>query len=191
MKLKNMVKYKHMRILVLSMLLPFAAGAARVEFPALPAPEFADTECETNVVFCAGATKDNQWEFSIELDATSGNCVEVVFGTDADGDGTLGIEEGELSVGWECGEWFLRDRRTNEMRRERSEPGRRRLEWTVFLDSQRRVRGWKENVFGGLPPLHCFSPTWNMARISASGLDPSNEAVESRVSAQGFIVRVR
>ena len=191
MKLKNMVKYKHMRILVLSMLLPFAAGAARVEFPALQAPEFADTECETNVVFCAGESEDNKWEFSLELDATRSNCVEVVFGTDADGDGTLGIEEGELAVGWECGEWFLRDRRANTMRRAQCEPGRRRLEWTVFLDSQRRVKGWKGNVFGGVPPPHCFSPSWNMARVSASGLDPANEAVESRVFAQGFSVRVR
>ncbi len=186
-----MVKYLPVKTLAMLLFLPFAAGAARVEFPASQAPEFADTECETNVVFCAGATKDNKWEFSLELDATSGNCVEVVFGTDADGDGTLGIEEGELSVGWECGEWFLRDRRTNEMRRERSGTGRRRLEWAVFLDPRRRVKGWKGNVFGGVPPPHCFSPSWNMARVSASGLDPANEAVESRVFAQGFSVRVR
>ena len=191
MKRENMVKYLHMRILALSILLPFAAVAARVAVAPMPQSPYADTESETNVVFCAGAAKDNKWEFSLELDATQCNCVEVVFGTDADGDGTLGIEEGELAVGWECGEWFLRDRRANTMRRAQCEPGRRRLEWAVFLDPRRRVKGWKGNVFGGVPPPHCFSPSWNMARVSASGLDPANEAVESRVFAQGFSVRVR
>ena len=191
MKHGNMVKYRAVRTLATILFLPFAAVGARVAVAPMEVSPYADTESETNVVFCAGAAKDNKWEFSLELDATQCNCVEVVFGTDADGDGTLGIEEGELAVGWECGEWFLRDRRANTVRRAQCEPGRRRLEWTAFLDPQRRVRGWKGNVFGGVPPLHCFSPFWNMARISASGLDPSNEAVESRVSAQGFIVRVR
>ncbi len=188
---ENMVQYGAVKALAILLLLPFAAVGARVAVAPLPQSPYADTESETNVVFCAGESEDNKWEFSLELDATRSNCVEVVFGTDADGDGTLGIEEGELSVGWECGEWFLRDRRTNEMRRERSGTGRRRLEWAVFLDPRRRVKGWKGNVFGGAPPPHCFSPSWNMARVSASGLDPANEAVESRVFAHGFSVRVR
>ena len=56
---------------------------------------------------------DNLWRLLIELDATASNCVEVVFGADADGDGKLGVKEGELCVGWDCGEWFWRDRRAN------------------------------------------------------------------------------
>ena len=186
-----MVQYAAVRMSALALLLPFAAMAARVVVAPMPESPFADTEGETNVVFCAGEAKDNKWQFSMELEATASNCVEVVFGTDADGDGTLGIEEGELAVGWDCGGWFLRDRRANTVRREECEPGRRRLEWTAFMDSRRRVTGWTGNVFGrGDAPSGCFNPSWNMVRVTASGV-ASGECVESRLSAQGLSVRVR
>ena len=185
----NMVQYKPVKALATLLLLPFAAVAARVEFAQTPAAEWADAEAETNIVFCTGAAKDNKWEFSIELDAAIDNCLEVVFGTDADGDGTLGIEEGEMSVGWDCGEWFLRDRRANAMCCSQCEPGRQRLEWTLHLDSQRRVKKLESNVFGGAAPLPFFNPDWNMARVVAGG--SAGERVESRLSAQGFSVRVR
>ena len=70
-------------------------------------------EVETNVVFSTGAATDNKWTLTIERDAATSNSVEVVFGCDANEDGVLGIEEGELSIGWDCGEWFWRDRRAN------------------------------------------------------------------------------
>ena len=70
-------------------------------------------EVETNVVFSTGAATDNKWTLTIERDAATSNSVEVVFGCDANEDGVLGIEEGELSIGWDCGEWFWRDRRSN------------------------------------------------------------------------------
>ena len=182
---------KLLPVVVLFCLVAPAGAAKKVVVTSLPEPVRAFAETETNVTFTVGAVTNSTWKLSVELDASASNCVEVVLGTDADGDGALGIEEGELAVGWECGEWFLRDRRANTMRRAQCEPGRRRLEWAVFLDPRRRVKGWKGNVFGGVPPPHSFSPSWNMARVSASGLDPANEAVESRVFAQGFSVRVR
>ena len=187
----NMVKYSAMKLIALSLLLPFAATAARVELPSVPGAEWADTESETNVVFCAGAAKDDKWEFSIELDAAQDNCVEVVFGTDADGDGALGIEEGEFSVGWDCGEWFVRDRKTGSTLREECAAGRRRLQWTVSIDSMRRVKSWEGNVFHCDAPKSCFSPAWNMARVVAGGASPVGERITSLVCAQGFSVRVR
>ena len=96
-----------------SLLALSAFAGARVVVPSLPAPVRPLAEIETNVVFDAGLAGDNLWRLSIELDATASNCVEVVFGTDADGDGALGIEEGGLCVGWDCGEWFWSDRRAD------------------------------------------------------------------------------
>ncbi len=88
-----------------------ASAAARVAVPSLPEPVRPLAEAETNVVFDAGAAGENLWRLVVELDASASNCVEVVLGVDANADGALGIEEGEFCVGWDCGEWFWRDRR--------------------------------------------------------------------------------
>ena len=99
---------------ILVTLLAFSAFAgARVVVPSLPEPVRPLAEVETNVFFDAGVATDNKWTLTIESDAATSNNVEVVFGCDANEDGVLGIEEGELSIGWDCGEWFWRDRRSN------------------------------------------------------------------------------
>ena len=89
-----------------------AFAGQRVVVPQLPTPVRPLAEVGTNVVFATGAATDNKWTLTIERDAATSNSVEVVFGCDANEDGVLGIEEGELSIGWDCGEWFWRDRRT-------------------------------------------------------------------------------
>ena len=69
-------------------------ASERLSVADLPMPLRPLAEVETNVVFNAGAASDNLWRLLIELDATASNCVEVVFGADADGDGKLGVKEG-------------------------------------------------------------------------------------------------
>ena len=69
----------------------------------LPTPERPLAEVETNVVFSTGTATDNKWTLTIERDAATSNSVEVVFGCDANEDGVLGVEEGDLCVGWDCG----------------------------------------------------------------------------------------
>ena len=98
-----------MKYIVTFLCLAIAAAAsavARLSVDALPGPVRPLAEAETNVVFSAGARGDNLWKLSIELESSVSNCVEVVFGTDANNDGVLGVGEGELCVGWDCGEWF-------------------------------------------------------------------------------------
>ena len=90
-----------------------AFAGPRVVVSQMPEPVRALAEVETNVVFSTGAATDNKWTLTIERDTLVSNCVEVVFGCDANEDGILGIEEGELSIGWDFGEWFWRDRRAN------------------------------------------------------------------------------
>ena len=84
-----MVKYPQMKFaaaVLLALLVHASAFAgARVVVPSLPEPVRPLAEVETNVVFDAGGTGDNLWWLTIELDAAASNCVEVVFGTDANG----------------------------------------------------------------------------------------------------------
>ena len=164
-----------------------AIGGARLAVNDAPAPVRPLAEAETNVVFDAGSPAENKLRLSIELDASLSNCVEVVFGTDSDGDGVLGIAEGELCVGWDCGEWFWRDRRANELRRAAGTG--HRLDWTLMLDRDRSARRLFSPAFPETVAPTCFSPEWNMARVVVRGAD--SVQVSSKVVVDALILRIR
>ena len=82
------------------MTLTTAFLAAALFVPSMPPPEYADCEVVTNCVFDASRGDAKMFAVRIELDATSSNGVEVVFGRDADGDGILSRTEEAMAVGY-------------------------------------------------------------------------------------------
>ena len=164
-------------------------AAARLSVDALPEPVRPLAEAETNVVFSAGARGDNIWNLSIELEASVSNRVEVVFGTDANNDGGLGVGEGELCVGWDCGEWFWCDRRSGEVGSVECASGSRRLDWALRLDADRSARSVGGNVFSGAIAPTCFNPDWNIARVVSRGAESLR--VESKVTVDALKLRIR
>lgn len=165
------------------------AAASRMSVDALPELVRPLAEVETNVAFSVGMPGDNIWRLSIELDASTSNCVEVVIGTDADGDGALGIDEGEFSVGWSCGEWFWRDRRGGGTGRVVDGEGARRLDWTLRLSEGKSARSVVSNVFSGAIDPACFNPAWNMIRVVSRGAESLR--VESKVTVDALKLRIR
>ena len=187
-----MVKYLHMKfaVPVLFVLFSFSAfAAAWVVVPQLPEAMRPLAEVETNVAFSVGMPGDNIWRLSIELDASTSNCVEVVMGTDADEDGALGIDEGEFSVGWSCGDWFWRDRRGGGTGRVADAEGARRLDWTLRLTEDKSARSVVGNVFSGAVDPTCFNPAWNMIRVVSRGAESLR--VESKVTVDALKLRIR
>lgn len=187
-----MVKYQQMKFAALSLfafLSVSALAGARVVAPSLPEAVRPLAEVETNVVFSVGAPRDNLWRLSVELDASVSNCVEVVLGCDADEDGALGIDEGEFSVGWSCGEWFWRDRRGGGTGRVADGEGARRLDWTLRLTEEKTARSVVGNVFSGAVDPTCFNPAWNMIRVVSRGA--VSLRVESKVTVDALKLRVR
>ena len=162
-------------------------ASERLSVADLPMPLRPLAEVETNVVFNAGAASDNLWRLLIELDATASNCVEVVFGADADGDGKLGVKEGELCVGWDCGEWFWRDRRSSTACR--VEGTTQRLDMTLYLNRDREAKLLASSVFPSVVSPTCFNPDWNLARVVSRGAETVN--VESKVSIDALKLRIR
>ena len=73
-------------IFLLPLIVP-AAAAAGVAVGPLPAPDYADTEVSTNFAFSVGEGQSRGIVFTVELQATPSNNVEVAIGVDADGDG--------------------------------------------------------------------------------------------------------
>ena len=153
----------------------------------MPEPMRTLAEVETNVVFSTGAATDNKWTLTIERDTLVSNCVEVVFGCDANEDGILGIEEGELSIGWDCGEWFWRDRRANAACR--VEGTAQRLDMTLYLNRGRAARSLASSVFPSAVSPTCFNPDWNFVCVVSRGAEAIY--VESKISIDALKLRIR
>ena len=159
----------------------------RVVVSQMPEPVRALAEVETNVVFSTGAAADNKWTLTIERDAAMSNSVEVVFGRDANEDGVLGVEEGELCVGWDCGEWFWRDRRANTTCRVVGTT--QSLDVTLYLNRDREAKSLASSVFPSVVSPTCFNPDWNLARVVSRGAEAIY--VESRISIDALKLRIR
>ena len=159
----------------------------RVVVSQLPTPMRPLAEVETNVVFSTGTAKDNKWTLTIERDAATSNSVEVVFGCDANEDGVLGVEEGDLCVGWDCGEWFWRDRRSNAACR--VEGTAQRLDMTLYLNRDRSAKSLVSSVFPSVVSLTCFNPDWNLARVVSRGAETVR--VKSKISINALTLRIR
>ena len=162
-----------------------AFAGQRVVVPQLPTPVRPLAEVGTNVVFATGAATDNKWTLTIERDAATSNSVEVVFGCDANEDGVLGVEEGDLCVGWDCGEWFWRDRRANAACR--VEGSAQRLDMTLYL-RDREAKSLASSVFPSVVSPTCFNPDWNLARVVSRGAETIR--VESKISINALTLRV-
>ena len=178
---------KHLLIVLCLGLALAVHASARVVVPSLPEAVRPLAEVETNVVFSTGAAADNKWTLTIERDAAASNSVEVVFGRDANEDGVLGVEEGELCVGWDCGEWFWRDRRANTTCRVVGTT--QRLDMVLYLARDREAKSLSSSVFPAVVSPTCFNPDWNLARVVSRGAEIVR--VESKVSIDALKLRIR
>ena len=167
-----------------------ACAAVSFAPPRLPPCAFADTEASSNFVFGTGTDLDRNWILSVEADVTSNNNVQVEFGVDRDGDGALSVDERELTVGWDCGEWVLRDRRGDAESRAAERPGRRKMVLRLVLDEDRGVRS-AAVVFRDVDISSLFNPEWNMARVVVRGERPVGEVVKSVLFPHPFVLRLR
>ena len=148
-----------------------AAAAAGVAVGPLPAPEFADTEVSTNFVFSVGEGQNRSLIFTVELQATPSNNVEVAIGVDADEDGNLSLDESELCVGYDCGTWFVRSALNDAVTTTDVEDS------GVFRRTY-RVRARRVN------------PQWNLVKVTRRGRDAAAEGVLLESVEQGFRVRL-
>ena len=96
-----------MRFWAIVAFLPVAAFGVTVE--TLQQSEYADTEVSTNILFAISFDALSRMNFSISIEASPSNCVEVSIGEDADGDGVLSLDEMDQTFGYNCGTWFQRD----------------------------------------------------------------------------------
>jgi hypothetical protein len=95
-------------LILLLILLPFTLFARTVSVPPLPGSPYADTEVSTNIAFQVDTEKFNRLEFSLRLDRSASNSLEIAIGKDTDLNGILSLDETDMDFGCDCGNWFIR-----------------------------------------------------------------------------------
>ena len=162
-----------MKLLAMIPLLPMAAFAVTVE--PLPQSEFADTEVSTNIAFAVERPAMTRIEFTVSLDATPTNNVEVAIGTDANGDGSLAVEESAYVFGYDCGTWFARSAG---------------LEGLGGLGSLEGLGGGRvEKTF--VLKKRQLDTAWNLVKVTRRGCGATCELVEAKGRKPGFKLEVR
>ena len=163
-----------MRILMALMLFPLAALGTTVS--ELPPSEFADTEVSTNIAFVVERPAMSRIEFTVALDATPTNNVEVAIGTDVNVDGNLSVEESAYVFGYDCGTWFCRDRDKN------------RIEDTS-LDLDLRPRPRLSHTF--ILKKRQLDTAWDTVKVTRRGFGAACELVKAEGRKPGFKLEVR
>ena len=152
------------------LLLPMAAFAVTVE--PLPHGEYADTEVSTNIAFVVERPAMTRIEFTVSLDATPTNNVEVAIGTDANGDGNLAVEESAYVFGYDCGTWFARSAGLEGLGSLEGLGGGR-VEKTFVLKRRQ------------------LDTAWNLVKVTRRGCGAVCELVEAKGRKPGFKLEVR
>ena len=154
----------------------FATVAAAADIrPVLPPVQHLDTQVVTNMAVSAQGSRE--YSFELTFSGTASNNVEIAFGADADGDGTLSVDEIGLSAGWDCGEWFVMNTATGERVSFSAAEGTHSLVGTIRLRTGGLVReiafrDGEEVLFPtlqGMARAWAFPAGWNMVRLVGRG----------------------
>ena len=154
--------------------LPVAALAVTVE--PLPTSEYADTEVSTNISFVVDRSMMTRIEFTVALDTTPTNNVEVAIGTDGNSDGNLSVEESAYVFGSDCGTWFCRDRDKNKIE-------------NTTVDLGLRPRPLISHTF--ILKLRKLDTAWNLVKVTRRGCGAVCELVKAEGRKPGFKLEVR
>ena len=159
-------------VVAICMALLYACTVFGIELPALPQSEFADTEVSTNFTFAVGEGSNRRLVFSLELQASPSNNVEVAIGCDADEDGMLSLDEAALTVGYDCGEWMVRSTAKDS------------VTYSDIADSGIFRRTYE------VRSRH-IDPSWSLVKVTRRGLGVSSENVSFSLVESGFGLTIR
>ena len=158
-------------------ILPTVAFGVTVE--TLPQSDYADTEVSTNIPFEVGFDAMSRMNFSISLDASPSNSVEVSIGEDANADGNLSPEESAYTFGFNCGRWFKRSAADDSEVVEDDNHGQ-----TVFVTS-----GHAERNF--LLKKRKLDEAWNLVKVTRRGNGETCELAKVEGAKPGAALIVR
>ena len=171
---------REMKLLAMILALPVAALAVTVE--PLPPSAFADTEVSTNIAFVVDRASMTRIEFTVALDATPTNNVEVAIGTDGNGDGNLSVEESAYVFGYDCGKWFVRDQSKSKVEVEERNSNHHSSTSTSNFD-------YSSHTF--ILKMRKLDTAWNLVKVTRRGCGAACELVKAEGRKPGLVLEVR
>ena len=165
----------------------------------LPPVQHLDTEVITNMPITICSKGIGEFSYSLSFFATASNNIEIAFGVDANNDGCLSDIETDLISGWECGEWFILNNKTDFRYSVNQSLVDRQHEFICKIKtfSNGTIKSVdyydnKEEIFSSLKsniPVWLFSPKWNIIRLVARGDNiRANEEFFIKVLHQGLFI---
>ena len=161
-----------MKMLAMVIVFCLSVSSFGVTIPGLPQSAFADTEVSTNIAFAVERPAMTRIEFTVALDATPTNNVEVAIGTDANSDGNLAVEEAAYVFGYDCGAWFARSAGLEGLGSLEGLGGGR-VEKTFVLKRRQ------------------LDTAWNLVKVTRRGWGSTCELVEAKGRKPGLKLEVR
>ena len=161
-----------MKALLCMFAVAVAACLFGIEVPSLPEAAFPNAEVSTNFSFAVGAVANRRLVFTLELQASPSNNVEIAIGCDANGDGHLSLDESGLAAGYDCGEWFVRS-----------------AEKDVVTSEAVSYAG----IFRRLYEVRSrhVDPSWNLVKVTRRGFGAANENVTINPVETGFGLTIK
>ena len=187
-----------MKMVAMILILPMTALAVTVE--PLPPSEFADTEVSTNFAFAIDRAMMTRIEFTVALDATPTNNVEVAIGTDGNGDGNLSVEEAAYTFGYDCGVWFVRDQAKSKVEVEernlstcapRIVPPSElaSLGGYSLTSGETPLPRWASHTF--ILKMRKLDTAWNLVKVTRRGCGAACELAKAEGRKPGLVLEVR
>ena len=162
---------------MLSILLPSIVWALHVEVPPMT-PWHADSEVSTNIVFNCARQDVRDLKMNFAFEGCSSNCIQVAFGRDADGDGTLSFGETDAVYGWRNGRHFAEDVRGCTRTEEAETATNSVLSVRMRLTKDSRMESFSANNGAGTAVLTNvaasartwqYRPEWDIMRVTRRG----------------------
>ena len=178
-----------MRHLAGLLLLPLAVFGTTIS--ELPQSEYADTEVSTNICFAIDRATMSRVEFTVALEATPTNNVEVAIGTDENGDGNLAVEEAAYTFGYDCGVWFVRDLSKSEVEGEESKSRVQVEEWNSTHHSSPSTSNFDFSSHTFVLKMRKLDTAWNVVKVTRRGCGAACELVKAEGRKPGLVLEVR
>ena len=181
-----------MKLLAMILVLSMAALAVTVE--PMPPCEFADTEVSTNIAFAVDRAMMSRIEFTVALDATPTNNVEVAIGTDANADGNLAPEEAAYVFGYDCGRWFERGQSKSEVVVEQwnlstCSAGQPEEKSNCHCTTSTSNFDLSSHTF--ILKMRKLDTAWNLVKVTRRGCGATCELVQAEGRKPGFKLELR
>ena len=181
----------------MKMLLPFLfapMSVFAVVVSDLPPSEYADTEVSTNIAFVVDRSMMTRIEFTVALDATPTNNVEVAIGTDGNGDGNLSVEEAAYTFGYDCGKWFERSQSKSEVEVEQwnsstCSAGQPEQEGNILCSTSTSRFDCSSHTF--ILKKRRLDTAWDLVKVTRRGFGAVCELVKAEGRKPGFKLEVR